>query len=88
MSEPGQSRDEDGPAAAAPMLEWTTVRDHLRADPDRLKGDADLLAELGLRVHHDNVVHFPALALKAAAHERESGARKQVEAVARANFAA
>jgi uncharacterized protein YigA (DUF484 family) len=83
MSDADRSMDE-GDAE----LDWTEVREYLRADPERIKGDPDLLNDLGLRVHMDNVVHFPALALKAAAHERESGARKKLEAVAQANFAA
>lgn len=83
MSEADQSQDEDDAT-----LQWNEVREFLRADPDKLKGDPELLHELGLRVHIDNVVHFPALAVKAAAVERESGARKKLEAVARANFAA
>jgi uncharacterized protein YigA (DUF484 family) len=85
MSEAGQSQDEDGGLRG---LEWPQVRRFLLEDPDRIKADPELLAALGLRIHHDNVVHFPALARKAAAHERESGARKKLEAVARANFAA
>lgn len=84
MSEAGQSQDEDGAAGLA----WPQVREFLLAEPDKLKADSELLAALGLRVHIDNVVHFPALARKAAAHERETGARKKLEAVARANFAA
>jgi uncharacterized protein YigA (DUF484 family) len=85
MSDAGQSQDEDG---ASSGLEWPQVRDFLLCDPERLKADGELLSELGLRVHIDNVVAFPALARKVAAHERETGARKKLEAVARANFAA
>jgi uncharacterized protein YigA (DUF484 family) len=85
MSDAGQSQDEDD---AGPGLEWPQVRDFLLSAPDRLKADGELLGALGLRLHHDNVVAFPALARQVAAHERETGARKKLEAVARANFAA
>jgi hypothetical protein len=85
MSDAGQSQDED---EAVPGLEWPQVREFLLAQPEKLRSDGELLATLGLRVHVDNVVAFPALARKVAAHERETGARKKLEAVARANFAA
>ena len=85
MSETGQSPDKDGSGS---KLDWPQVSDFLLAEPERIKGDAELLGALGLRVPAANVVAFPALARKVAAHERETGARKKLEAVARANFAA
>ncbi len=67
-----------------------SVRDALKADPDLIRGDPELLKDLGLRIDAANVVDFGPAALTrvAAAHKREAGARKQLEATARANFAA
>jgi uncharacterized protein YigA (DUF484 family) len=66
------------------------VRDFLRAEPDFLHQDPDLLSDLGLRPDASNVVDFgpQALARAAAAHEREAIVRRQIEATARANFSA
>jgi hypothetical protein len=49
-----------------------------------------LLAELGLRLDAANIVDFGPVALSrvSAAHQRESSARKRLESMARANFAA
>ena len=71
-------------------LEWNEVRAFLQTDPNLLRDDSELLGELGLRVHAANVVDFipPALARRALAHVHESAARKELEAIARANFAA
>ena len=71
-------------------LEWEAVRAFLQADPNLIRDDSDLLLELGLRVHAANVVDFipPALARRALSNMHESAARKELEAVARANFAA
>ena len=70
--------------------DWRTVRAFLKAHPARLREDAELLSDLGLRINAANVVEFgpAALARHAAAHQRESSARLQLEATARANFAA
>jgi uncharacterized protein YigA (DUF484 family) len=76
--------------AAAPALDWSAVRQFLQTDPSRLRDDGELLAELGLRVHAANVVDFipPALARRALALAPELAARRELEAVARANFIA
>ena len=62
----------------------------LRGNPDWLRGDPQLLAELGLRLDAANIVDFGPVALSrvSAAHQRESSARKRLETMARANFAA
>ena len=62
----------------------------MRSAPDLIRGDPDLLAELGLRPVAHNVVDFipPALARKALAQVQELAARQELEAVARANFTA
>jgi len=66
------------------------VRRFLSENPDFLKDDPALLAELGLKADGGNVVEFgpAALARVHEAHDRESRARKHLEATARANFAA
>jgi uncharacterized protein YigA (DUF484 family) len=71
----------DGPEA---------VRGLLRSHAEWLRGDPELLAELGLRLDAANIVDFGPVALSrvSAAHQRESSARKQLETMARANFAA
>ncbi len=71
-------------------LAWPQVRDFLKADPGVIREDAELLAELGLRLHAANVVDFipPALARRALAHAPDVAARRELEAIARANFAA
>jgi len=76
--------------ANEPTLEPESVRRFLADNPDFLRGDASLLAELGLRLDAANVVDFgpAALARVHAAHKRESSVRRQLEATARANFAA
>jgi len=77
-------------AAARPAPEWPEVRSFLLADPSQIQSDAELLSELGLRVHAANVVDFipPALARRALALAPEMAARRELEAVARANFIA
>ena len=77
------------PLAAEPLA-WDDVRGFLKSDPSLLRDDSELLAELGLRLHAANVVDFipPALARRALAQVHEQAARKELEAVARANFAA
>ncbi len=62
------------------------VRDH----GERLRGDPELLSALGLRLDVANIIDFGPIALSriTAAHARESGERKRLEATARANFAA
>lgn len=66
------------------------LRRVLRAHPELLRDDPELLADLGLRVDAANIVDFgpAALARVSAAHRRESTVRRRLEATARANFAA
>ena len=76
--------------ADEPGLHWPQVRGWLQGHGDLLSGDRALLEELGLRPHGPNVVDFAPAALTRleAVVERETDARKRIEAVARANFAA
>ena len=69
---------------------WVELRTFLRANPQAIRDDADLLADLGLRIKADNIVDFgpAALARLSAAKTREKAARRELEATARANFAA
>jgi uncharacterized protein YigA (DUF484 family) len=70
--------------------EWDDVRDFLKAEPGRLREDPELLAALGLRIHAANVVDFvpPALARRAMMTAQADAARKELEQIARSNFAA
>jgi hypothetical protein len=72
---------------AAP-LEPNAVRRFLSDNPDFLKGDEGLLAELGLTVAMSNVVEFAPMARVHAAHQREAEQRLMLEEIARANFTA
>jgi hypothetical protein len=74
----------------AEALAWDEVREFLRSDPELLRGDSELLGDLGLRLHAANIVDFvsPALARRALSHMHETAARREIEAIARANFAA
>jgi hypothetical protein len=69
---------------------WPEIRTWLQAHRQTLLDDRSLLEEIGLKPHGRNVVEFGRAALTRleAVAEREAGARKQIEAVARANFAA
>jgi uncharacterized protein YigA (DUF484 family) len=81
----------DGAKARIEQDEATRdIRDFLRSHPEVLRQDESLLAELGLRLDAANLVDFgpAAIAKVNAAHKRESGVRKQLEAIAKANFAA
>jgi uncharacterized protein YigA (DUF484 family) len=71
-------------------LEWEEVRDFLRTDPGQIRNDAELLADLGLRIHAANVVDFipPALARRALSQAPDLGMRRELEAIAKANYAA
>ena len=75
---------------AATALSSAEVRRFLADNPDFLRGDNGLLAELGLKVAAGNVVEFApaALARVHAAHQREAEQRQQLEETARANFSA
>jgi len=82
-AERGTKKGEDAPGV------WPDLRAWLREHPEHLLGDHELLSELSLRPA-DNVVSFGAAALSRleAAVKRESGARRAIEHVARANFSA
>ncbi|WP_292109426.1 DUF484 family protein [Brevundimonas sp.] len=69
---------------------WPEIRAWLQANPQTLLDDRSLLEEIGLKPHGRNVVDFGRAALTRleAAAEREADARKRIEAIARANFAA
>lgn len=71
-------------------VDWSAVRESILAEPDRLREDQSLLQALGLKLDHANVVEFGPAALTRleAARTREMTARQEIEAVARANFAA
>jgi uncharacterized protein YigA (DUF484 family) len=60
------------------------------ANPGWLRNDPSLLSQLGLRLDAANIVDFGPVALSrvSAAHQRESSARKRLETMAQANFAA
>jgi uncharacterized protein len=78
-----------GGISGAP-LEPAEVRRFLADNPQFLREDEGLLAELGLKVAAGNVVDFgpAALARVHAAHQREAEQRQQLEETARANFSA
>jgi len=73
-----------------PITEADDIKTALRAQPELLHADPDLLSALGLRVDAANVVDFgpAALAKVKQAGERDAAARKAIESLARANFAA
>lgn len=68
---------------------WPDLRAWLKAHPEHLLSDHEFLTEVGLRPA-ENVVAFGPAALSRleAAVQRESGARRAIEHVARANFSA
>ncbi len=71
-------------------LGWHDVRALLKADPEQIRCDAELLNDLGLRIHAANVVDFipPALARRALAQAPDLAMRRELEAIAKANYAA
>ena len=71
-------------------LHWPDVRDWLLRHGQTLREDRALLEEIGLKPHGRNVIEFGPAALTRleAAAMRESDARKRIEAVTQANFAA
>jgi uncharacterized protein YigA (DUF484 family) len=79
------ARSEDNLGASA-----DAVRRFLAEEPEFLRGDPALLAELGLKIDRGNVVEFgpAALARVHAAHQMESDARRYLEMTARDNFVA
>jgi uncharacterized protein YigA (DUF484 family) len=72
------------------QMDWMSVSGFLRDHAGLIREDAGLLADLGLWIKAANVVEFgpAALARLAADKTREKAARNQLEATARANFAA
>ena len=80
---PDLSADDTGP-------HWPEIRAWLQAHPQILLDDRSLLEEVGLKPHGRNVVEFGRAALTRLeeAAEREADARKRIESIARANFAA
>jgi uncharacterized protein len=66
------------------------IRAFLRARPEFLKDDPELMRRLGVRPDASNVIDFSreALSRAAQAHQRETSVRRRLEAVARANFEA
>jgi hypothetical protein len=85
-----ESGQAEAQAGTQEVLDWDAVQAYLRADPSLIRDDQALLAELGLRIHAANVVDFipPALARRALAQAPDMAARRELEAVARANHAA
>jgi hypothetical protein len=79
-----------GAKGGAKGADWAVIRAFLREHAGLIRGDDELLADLGLWIKADNIVEFgpAALARLSAAKTREKVARTQVEATARANFAA
>ena len=75
---------DDQPQALAP---WPELRGWLKDNPEHLLADHELLRELELKPAAKNVVEFGPAALSRLeeAVKRESGARRAVEHVARAN---
>ncbi|HWA62604.1 MAG TPA: DUF484 family protein [Caulobacteraceae bacterium] len=69
---------------------FEVVKAVLRARPEIVTTDHDLMQSLGVRPTAPNVVEFGPVALSrvSAAHRRESTERRKLEAIARANFAA
>lgn len=72
------------------VTDWEALKAQILAEPDRVREDESLLQALGLKLNPPNVVEFGPAALSRleAAREREMTARQEIEAVARANFAA
>ena len=77
-------------SAAPKEPHWPEIRAWLQANPQTLLDDRSLLEEVGLKPHGRNVVEFGRAALTRLEEvaEREADARKRIEAIARANFAA
>jgi uncharacterized protein YigA (DUF484 family) len=80
-------------AAAAPgpiQADWVKVRAWLLEHPDFIREDGELLADLGLWLKGGNLIEFGPAALSRleAVAARASDAKKAIEQVARANFAA
>ena len=76
--------------AKALAKDWKLVSAFLREHPQMIREDDALLDDLGLWIKAANVVEFgpAALARLSAAKTREKAVRRELEATARANFAA
>src|SRR5579872_335539 len=85
-----RAMSEGARAAPSAKAKWADAREVLLAHRKQIRADAALLSELGLRLAGDNIVEFgpAALARLSADKTREKAARRQLEATARANFAA
>lgn len=83
-------KPESSPKLPPAEPHWPEIRAWLQANPQTLLDDRSLLEEIGLKPHGRNVVEFGRAALTKLeeAAEREADARKRVESIARANFAA
>jgi uncharacterized protein YigA (DUF484 family) len=90
MSEKPRKTGKAMPKAAEAQAGWPSVRAFLLNHPNLLREDPELMSELGLKLNAANVVEFgpAALARQIDAHRRENSARLELEATARANFAA
>jgi uncharacterized protein len=88
MGEAGRSKTKT--AEIALQKDWQVVSGFLREHPQMIRDDADLLADLDLRLRTENIVDFgpAALARLSEAKVREKSARIQLEQTARSNFAA
>lgn len=77
-------------ASEALAKDWKVVGAFLREHPGLIRGDSDLLSDLGLWLRADNIIEFgpAALARLSADKSREKAARRELETTARANFAA
>jgi uncharacterized protein YigA (DUF484 family) len=69
-------------------LDPSAVRRFLADNPEFLKDDEGLLAELGLTVAGGNVIAFAPMARVHAAHQHEAQQRQMLEQTAQANFVA
>ena len=86
----GSQGDMFGAPIEPSPLSPENVRRFLADNPEFLREDDGLLAELGLKVAAGNIVDFgpAALARVHAAHQREAELRQTIEETARANFSA
>jgi len=84
------TQDQTADLFAARELLWPDIRAWLQSNSETLLDDRSLLEEIGLIARGRNVVEFGRTALTKleAVAEREADARKRIEDIARANFAA
>jgi uncharacterized protein YigA (DUF484 family) len=86
----GSGKTSNKVAETALEKDWRVVSGFLRDNPDMIRQDDELLADLGLRLRTENIVDFGPVALSrlAQAKVREESARIELEQTARSNFAA